>query len=167
MTKNFGTPETAINWIVERIDRVLKTVNEFGELVDFENFKSREFNEWRDAQRHCEGWVMICEQVCLDTLRDYGVIEVKNEKVEKKLVKPRYYNENSYRLNNGKILDYSQFHCLVRALGEDEVQNLFEPVEVDGREIDIKVYTYGFNHNRIALLREMRAMLAQWSTFEY
>lgn len=164
--KSFDSPESTINRLVARIDHVLTTIDAFGEAIDFDNFESSEFNGWRENRRTPKGWYIITPDACFDTLLDYDVIKVVEKRTEKKLVKPRHFLDYSYRLNNGKTLSASQFHSLIRALGEDDVTNLFEPVKVDGKEVEVKIYTYSFNHDRIATLREMRESFAKWSSFD-
>lgn len=164
--KNFDSPESTINCLVARIDHVLKTVDAFGEDIDFDNFESSEFNGWRKGRRIHKKYYIITPDACLDTLLDYDVIKVVEKRTEKKLIESRHSFDYSYRLNNGKTLDASQFRGLIRALGKDDVMNLFEPVEINGKEIEVKIYTYGFNHDRIATLRKMRESFAAWSSFD-
>ena len=162
MTK-LESPETALTSIVNKLDHVIKTVDEFGYTINYTEFKSRDFNNWRDSYSHRVGyWRIENEYACFDTLRSYGVFKVVKEETKTIIIEADYCHECSYLLNNDKVLTHTQFRNLVCALGGDEVEKIFEPKMLDKKPVETKVFTYEFNHYRIAELQELRNTLIEF-----
>ena len=116
MTK-LESPETALTSIVNKLDHVIKTVDEFGYTINYTEFKSRDFNNWRDSYSHRVGyWRIENEYACFDTLRSYGVFKVVKEETKTIIIEADYCHECSYLLRANKNQSKVLILCAYRIL---------------------------------------------------
>lgn len=162
MTKKNISPENALRQTISRIDHVVKTVFAFSKANGNKEFKSREFNHWRDQSLIPNSWPIRYEYAALDTLCCYGVVEIVDRTTKPYLCK----NTFGYRLNNGRTVDTFEYCKLCLILGKDRVINLFEPTETNEAEKNVPVFTYALNLDRIRYLQKMRDDLAFWAELE-
>ena len=157
MTIKDMSPEVALAQTLVNIQNVITTVNAFMQQYHDETFEGADYTKFRDSgkktKEHVSYWrrLLVSEYVTLGTLRNYGVVNVNANRKEQIVINSNY--TYSYKLNNGKILDYDSYLTLKKVF--DDADTLFQIEEIEGEILNATIYTYKINEERFAQLQDI------------
>lgn len=160
MTKKDISPEIAVNHIRMRLMDVLDSVEDFAATLVFPNeeFKSKTYNNFRDA--HCV-WGprgREYEQVALSTLINYGIVRVARSEFKERIVEDYWGNNHNYRINGEKIINEYEMNTLLNVL--PDIGSMVKVEEIDGKPVQTKTNYYVIDFGRIEELERIKQMLA-------
>ena len=175
MTKKNTTPEATLIKTYNNIVNVLKCISRFCEESNADAtfiFKRNQFEAFRNKGESVKEVIYYSgysyeaksfEDISFSTLRNYGVLDVVDIDFEMRCInRPNYWAEYLYQVNGEQLITASEYQTLKKIIPNcDETMNIEEVGY--GRPVEVKIYTYSFNYDRIHELEEMAAALSKWA----